>query len=466
MTLELKARPSLAARPASVLGGVRLRGWTRVGLAGGFALAATPYLIALGSPLRLLPDSVTYLSLANGVRVPSSAQVYPPGYPDLLRLAGWIGLGSAWGYVALNLVLLGVAVFAVYRMCRGSLGLTAERAAFVCLAVLLVHTISQLAPAVMSDVPYFGVAMVSLLLLCSAERESGRRRAVRLGLGACVAAAAVSIRLEGLALVPALIFVALGPVRLSRWWQVGRQDRRRGVAIGASALLSLVGLAVAVIAVSPYAHHILDTWRPHGGVGSVLSHLGREARTKLMSLGELGTQVNCCRRLDTTFGPLSGAFAPLMAVLGVALIALVAIGWRSRRRVGAIEVFTLGTAGIILSYAGADPRFWIGAVPFLIVYAIFGLDRLARFRWARGAIALYAVAFVLIGAGWLVDGVNLSTSGRDFPRLWARQFPELYGTYSVAFGEGLPSGHHRVQPVTLGLLRRYEPLARKAGGSR
>src|SRR5205085_8050128 len=171
-----------------------------------FVAAAVPYLIALCSPVRLAPDSIVYLARAHGIPDPPGFPDYPPGYPALLKGLGHVGLDTPAGLVGLNLVLLAVGLVAAYYLCRRELGLGAMTSACLCLATLLSHTTSFHAPTPMSDVPFFGVAMVCLLALSFASHRSGWRRWALLALGALLAAARVSIRTA---------VSARGPPRLS-----------------------------------------------------------------------------------------------------------------------------------------------------------------------------------------------------------------------------------------------------------
>src|SRR5438270_4675252 len=181
-----------------------------IALAALFVAAAVPYLIALWSPLRLAPDSIIYLGRAHGLPDPPGFPDYPPGYPALLKGLGQVGLDTPAGLVGLNLVLLAVGLVAAYYLCRRELGLGAMTSACLCLATLLSHTTSFYAPTPMSDVPFFGVAMICLLALSFASRRSGWQRWAFLALGALLAAAGLSIRTAGVALMAPVLFVAFG----------------------------------------------------------------------------------------------------------------------------------------------------------------------------------------------------------------------------------------------------------------
>jgi hypothetical protein len=426
-----------------------------VALGAVFAAVIVPYLLAIGGPLRLQPDSVVYLAVARSLPLPQGHQEYPFGYPAFLRALDDVGLGSAWGLVAVNLVLLAVALAVVYRLCRDPLGLSPIKSALVCLAILLSHTVSDYSPSPLSELPYFTVAMICLLALSRAERRTGRSRVTLLVVATLLMAAAVSIRTQGLALLPPVLFVAIGASNLETGWRLVREHRAIALATTPLLVVGLIAATVLVIRTTPYAHHLAYVWRDIHGVGQFLARLGDEVRTKLMSVGELAGQTNCCQKL-------APAFAPLLEVAGVLVLALVVLGWRVRPRLGAIEVFVLSTAFVVLVYAGAEPRFWLASLPFMLVYVLSAGEWLARVLVAKVALVGFLVFFGLAGAGWLADSVIASTAERRFPEVWAAsQVPNLAATYRVAFGEARPGDRMKVSSAALKELRRSEPLARR-----
>jgi hypothetical protein len=430
-----------ARRPVVALGAV-------------FAAVITPYLLAIGGPLRLAPDSVVFLAQARGLPLPHGHQVYPFGYPALLRAIDNLGLGSAWGLVTVNLFLLGVALAVVYRLGRDPFGLSPTKAALVCLAILLSRTVSLIAPSPLSELPYFAVAMICLLALTRAEQRTGRSRLTLLVLGGVLAAAAISIRTQGLALVPPVLFVAIGIPNLRSGWGLARRHRAIALASAAFLVVGLIAATVLVIRTTPYSHQLGYVWRDINGIGQLVARLHDEVRAKLMSVGELAGQTHCCAKL-------SPSFAPLLEAAGVVVLAFLVLGWRIRPRFGAIEVFVLSTALVVLVYAGGQPRFWLAALPFMIVYLLFAGERLASARVAKVALVVFLGFFGLAGAGWLVESVRISTAGRRFPDLWASQARSLAATYRVAFGEGRPGDQRNINSTALRELRLYEPLARR-----
>jgi hypothetical protein len=419
-----------------------------------YAAVIAPYVLAIGGPLRLQSDSVVYLAQALRIALPRGRQDYPFGYPTLLRVVDHVGLGSASGLVAVNLVLLAVALAVVYRLCRDPFGLSSTKAALVCLAILLSHTVSDYSPSPLSEVPYFSVAMVCLLALSRAERRTGRSRIMLLLLGGVFATAAISIRTQGLALLPPVLVAAVGSPNLRRVWRSARRHSAIALATAPLLVVGLIAATVLVIRATPYAHHLGYVWRDINGVGPLLARVRAEVATKLMSVGELAGQTNCCSKL-------APSFAPLLEAGGVLVLALLVLGWRVRPRFGAIEVFVLSTAFVVLVYAGAEPRFWLASLPFMLVYVLFAGERLARARVVKVAMVVFLIFFSLAGAGWLVYSVRMSTAGRRFPDLWASQAPELAATYRVAFGDARPGDQRKVDSAALRELRRYEPLARR-----
>jgi len=439
--------------------------WSRALLTGAAMAIAATYLVGLDSPLRMTTDSLVYLAKAVGIPPPPHSHHYPPGYSVLLHAAMHLGLGSASGFVAVNLLLLIVALLAVYRLCRRPLGLTPTGAAVVCLLLLLSHSVSQFTPFVMSDIPDLAVTLLCLLALTTAEQRAGWPRLGWLLFAAALAAAAISIRLEALALVPPLALVAVGAPRLSRLWRWSRRRPAMAIPIGAVSLLVAVAVAVLVAGATRYGHEIADSWGAGGGLVPFLGRTGFKVVLRLRTVGELASQTNCCVRLSGAFGrAVTPGFKGALLIAGLAVIALVVIGWRARRRFGAIELFLISTAVVVMAY-GALTRYWIAAFPFMIVYAYYAVRRLARFKPVKVAAVLYVVAFTVAGSAWLGEEVTISTSGRHFPSWEATAIePTLAPTYRIAFGEARPGDDRNLNPTALALLRRFEPLARDPHG--
>jgi hypothetical protein len=269
-----------------------------------------------------------------------------------------------------------------------------------------------------------------------------------------LAAAAVSIRIAGLALVPAVLVALVGSERGARYARAARRRDRTALAAALGGVVVLIVAGAVAVRVSPYWAHIASVWQPHGGADAYLNHLAIELRQKIVSLGELGSQTNCCVRAPA-------ALWPAYVLLGLAVMGLVVYGWLARRRLGPVEALVLGTAAVVLVYDGGDARFWIAALPFLLAYAFIGARRLAGLRPARYVLGLWAAAFVAIGVVWLVNSVVLTTAGRRFPAVWSREVDRVVeNSYRYTFGEAPGMSPLALSPGAVRVLRRYEPLAR------
>jgi hypothetical protein len=190
-------------------------------------------------------------------------------------------------------------------------------------------------------------------------------------------------------------------------------------------------------------------WRDIHSTGELISRVGIEAKTKVLSFGGLDTQSN-------PWGPVPSAISFLSAA---AMVLLLAVGWMARRRIGAIEAFVFSTAVVVVAYAGAVPRFWIAAFPFLVAYVLIAAERLVASLsrgWPSGC---GRSATSPSGPCWGVQSIELSTSGRQFPDRWEGQ-RAVSAAYRVAFGEGRPGDRANLMPAVVEELRRYEPLAR------
>jgi hypothetical protein len=448
---QLEPHPALrsasrASTPRSASRGIR---WTHVGIVAALVAAVVPYAVSIAGPLRLDTDSVIYLGTADHIPLPAGHQSYPPVYPWLLGAAEHVGLGSAWGFVVMQLAVFAVGLACVYLLCRRPVGLDPMRAALVCLAVLLSHRFLRLTPDLSSDVPYFTAAMLALLALTRAEERSDRARVGLLALGCGLTALAVGVRIAGVALLPAVAIAAVGQPRMKVAWRWARRRRAAAAAIAGIALVAGVLVGVLVARVTGYAHNVTWAWRDIHSTGELISRVGVEAKSKALSFGDVGDQSGASAPIPTAVSYLSAG----------AMLVLLAVGWRAHRRFGAIEAFVIGTAAVVLAYAGGYPRFWMAASPFLFAYAVIAAEQLARFRLARLALSLWALGYVVAGAAVAAHGIEQSTSGRQFPDHWEPQ-QSVVATYRVAFGEARPGDRAKVIPAELQELRRYEPLAR------
>jgi hypothetical protein len=411
-----------------------------------------PYFIALKSPLRLTPDTVVYLSLARGIatdtpfRPPGELKPGPRGYPHLLALLDRAGFGVPWAFVALNLLFLAVGLTSVYLLLRSSFAFDQATSLLVCGTTLLARDVIADAAIALSDVTFFGMAMLCLLLLQRSTHLRGLAATSMIMGAAALAAAAFEIRTIGIALWSALIFVVLSRPGIAQ----RLRESTRGQGIAAASAAGAIALALGTAAVvgimrSGYLR-IFDAQEvSSGGVFA-------QAKSKLTILGELATNIASSSR------HVPDAAHSLYYVAGALLIVLIIVGSSHRRRLGLLEVYTASTVFILLVFPGNLSRLWIPIVPMLIAYVIVAAQALVRPRLVRIGLSIYLVAFAAAGVANLEKSVRLSLSGPQFADRWTR-VPSLRAAYKVAFGQVAPASVGVIDDDALRVLRYYEPRA-------
>jgi hypothetical protein len=409
-----------------------------------------PYLIALKSPLRLTPDAVVFLSLARGIttetpfRPGEELKPGPRGYPHLLALLDRVGLGVPWAFVALNLLFLGVGLISVYLLLRSSFAFDRATTLLACGGTLLVHDVIADAAIALSDMTFFGLAMLCLLLLERSTHTGGFAATSMIMGAAALAAGAFAIRTIGIALWPTVIFVALSRFSIAQ----RLRDSTRGQLAAAASAAAAITLAVGAVAVIGIMHS--GYFRIFGAQDASPESVFGQAKAKLRVIGELATNIPGSSRYALD------AAHPLYYVAGALLIVLIIVGSIHRRRLGLVEVYTASTVLVLLAFPGNLSRLWIPIVPMLIAYVLVAARALGRRRLVRIGLSIYFVAFAAVGVASLADSVRLSLSGAQFPDRWT-SVPSLRAAYKVAFGQVTPASVGAIDQDALRVLRYYEP---------
>ncbi|MBA2708582.1 MAG: hypothetical protein H0U59_12330 [Gemmatimonadaceae bacterium] len=167
-----------------------------------FGLAAL-YLLQTITPLRLDNDSVAYLditvSLVEGTARPETG--LPLGYPAYASLLDRFGIASSISLVLSNCLFLATGLASVWHM-LGSRHEARRRwtVAIALLAVPVVRSIAMPLPEPM----FFGVSLLALAVMTAADDFDGAKRLQLLLMAIVLTAIAITTRLVGFALVPAL----------------------------------------------------------------------------------------------------------------------------------------------------------------------------------------------------------------------------------------------------------------------
>jgi hypothetical protein len=355
-------------------------------------------------------------------------------------------LGISWAFVAMNLFFLAVGLIATYILLRSSFGFTRAGAVLGCAGVLLVHDVIGVAARPLSDAPFFGVAMLCLLLLDRSRQLRGLKLVIVLTAGALLAVGAMEIRTIGIALWPTLLFAVVShpEVRPRLLYSLRRRP-----------IITTLVTAIFVTAVGAAAFAgIARTWYPRLiAVDASWIGAGEHLQRELRALGELALNVS------ETSPYISAALQPFFALAGVAVLPVIAAGVWRRRTLGVSEVFALAVSIVLIVWLEPASRLWMPILPILIGYGVVGARALAHRPIARAGVILYILLFSAVGVATLGKSVRLSLSGSSFPEQWVGDDPPLYAAYEVAFGRASAAAVGPPHPIALQILRWYEPRA-------
>ena len=414
-----------------------------------YGLVSLAYLAQIATPLRLITDGVDYLLQASsaadgfGFLVHGQPSMRPPGYPALIVILEKVGLGKSWAIVALNCLLLGVGCWTSYFLLVHSFGFDVLTAQLCCLLTLLSFVMVRNVTYPLSDVCYFGVSSLCLLLLIRAESSALLHRLTLMVASLAVLIFCIELRTIGVALLPAFVWALIGGQagarRASRW--VLRYK-------ALSALFVLLAFIVIQGAGSSLLHSRYfkfnsPIFQSRGLLGSVVSNL----RDHTTEWGELV--------LNAPTSKLPSVFAFPVRMIGLLAIGLFAYGLsRKAKRFDSVDCYVLGYACIVFAYPWYDTRLWLPLVPLLAGYMLSALRHLFSARMLRPIILAYCFLFCVFGILSLGYSTRVTFAGR--------RFPDLYGdgrfadTYRVALLGEKPRNENAVSPDALFLLRRYE----------
>lgn len=406
------------------------------------------YLLQSYSPLRLNTDAIFYLSRAASL-VDGTDFVYPNdrrplGYSYLLAGLDQVGLGVSWAFVLLNCVFVGIAVATSYALWRRHFALSRRTATLLSCLLLLSFGLIKYAAFPIADMAFFGVVPLCLLVLSEVAAARTPRPWLLLAAALALIIWSITIRTIGVALLPALAWVA---------WQVFRSGRPLTrhhlllLSLGAGVLL-----VVAVLFVTRTGY--IDELRNLHATYGLANNVSYMASSRLREWGELLVNVPMSRA--------PGFAKPLIPVLGIVAILTVLAGfYLKRNRWDPGAVFFFASVLILLIYPGNDIRYWLPVLPLLMGWTATLIRAGTRFRLVRLAAAGYVAWFVIAGMGAVFYSSRITFAGDAFPDRFGDG--SLRRTYEIAFDGGqIPPDVEKkeVNRVGLDLLFRYEPRLR------
>ena len=423
-----------------------------------FIYLIATYVVQLRSPLHVDMDSKRLLTMANSgaeghnFRGPLPHNLgydwFPIGYPAMLAGLEVAGLAKPWAYLGLNLVFAAVGVAGYAAAIRRAYGFSAIATLAVANLILLNFILLKYCCEIMTDVPFFGIAGVLIWLLVRAETSHGSRRWVLSLICLVLALASTQVRAVGVAFLPAVVWVVVGPSRHEHGtWGWIKAHRWLLIYLG---LASVVVLALGFIfLVRPeYFNEFLGQYRQ-------------------MGLGAAIANLVSCRASDLSAAvlnlPLSQTpekLRPLFSILAFCGAGVSVFGCWRRRRIDVITIFSLTFVCILALVPISAPRYWLPLVPLILAnFAIVAKDFGGRI-WFRLAGAAYVLLYLVCALGGQVWETRLSWSGESFANRY-HAMANIRATYRAAYSLDPDPDLTGLDFQTFYILRRYEPLAQR-----
>ena len=402
------------------------------------------YFLQVATPLRLHPDTVVLLSVAEtaahggGYLYHGQPTVFPPGYPTLLAFLIKVNLARVWVIVGLNVmfVMIGLLLFRdVFR----DLGFSEFSVRVVCMLSLLSFVFVKYSAIPLTDSFFFCISMAALSSMKRLMAVKFTWRGL-IGSGALVIAS-VCIRRIGVALIPALLYTIVFQSEMQLY--LLRVFRRKTTMIVLAASVAASFCALAVVWGIRTASTLLDLGALLKG-HVLLESVSGIVSFRLKELGEIAANLPY-----PALPPIVQACIPIIGVLVLSLM-VAGVAWRPQ--FGVVETYFVSYSAIILVWPFYDPRFWLPVIPLLMAYSGLALKRLAQNRITVRMVEGYVMMFVFLGISSLASDTRVSFSGSGFADLYSEG--RYHSTYCAVWPcKDLDST--KVDPDGVHLLRYY-----------
>ncbi len=403
------------------------------------------HLLQAFSPLRLDHDAVLYLRMAIGFAeaTPVAGPDFPPGYPALIALLDIAGLGSPFWFILVNWFAVAGGLYAVWRL-PGAW--TPHQRLLAIALTLLSFAVIRTVVRPLSDPLFFALSMLSLLAMSFADRDETRNRFTHLVLAAALAVLAISIRLIGVAILPALGFAVMKAVL-----RTGRARRQ----MMAASTIAVTGSAAIVIFL---ARHSLARYL--GGFGE-----GWEGNVMMLASMRFGVIL---ANLSELFMNLPHKVVPSWNVLSVAVgvvpALILLLGLRGLKGTTATGVYAAASIAILFLWPYNAVRLWVPMAPLIFLHLTRTLSEMLEgnrdMGWIRrplaGLAGVWAIWFLATGMGALAYSTLITFSGS--------RFSSLYGSNGGFSTPGQVSKNPQHNARAMEILLRYDPAqAARAG---
>lgn len=401
--------------------------------------ACSLYVVQLWTPLRLTGDSIVLLSVASsaadghGFFDHGQETHYPRGYPAMVVCLERVGAARPWGLVGLNALFLFIAFACANAVSSHYFHLSKNWAVTTVSFTALSFALIKHFTLPLTDIPFFGVSMVAVVLLVRAEKESGLLYYLFWVAALATSVLGALVRPIAIALFPSLAW------SLGAHLGFGHILQKKRVMLISCCSAAVLCCAVSILLLhTKYVQEALSVLASQG--------LGRGVRNILLyrvhEFGELALNAPASK-----LGKLSTLVWLVGAITSVALVMCL-----RHCRVGVVEVYLAAYTAIMFLWPYGDTRFWTPVLP-LIFAELFSLSRPWAFTgWKKRASMFYAAAYMLAGFAALAYSTRITFSGRDFPYRYGDY--SLRSTYEL-FYSGPGANRSHIDKPALEILQRY-----------
>lgn len=426
-------------------------------LTGFIFVVAFIYLLNVFGTLRLNGDAIILLSAAlssmdgGGRLFHGQPILYPPGYPFMVELLLATGAASQVTLVLLNLVFLLIGLACFVLLLRACFGFSQTSSIFFAGLVMLNWAYVKHTPLPLTDMPFFGIAFLSLWVIERARTARSDHMALRLFfLGWILILTAIGIRRVGISLAPVWI-AALATRPGWRQRMACASGRMKVLIIGI--LLPAFGALIAWFFATSTLQDYPETLSA-GGVGQgVITSL-------LLRATEAGEVI-----LNIPGAKIPAVWGNLLVIAGASAFALALAGLVRRWTLGVCEIYSLSYAAIMIAWPLSDSRLLIPVIPFLLAYAFIGAQSLGRGPWIGRLCVGWVILYAAAGLAALLYSARITFSGPHFPMFYGDgalrptycaflkscpvESPPAINSDALRILETFQSSRHSLAPVTL-----------------
>ena len=405
------------------------------------------YMLQAFSPLRLVGDGMDYLLQASsaadgsGFYVHGQKSMRPSGYPLLIVGLIKMGMGKPWAIVALNCFFLALGCLATYLISRKAFELKKEGASLVCLLTMLSFVIVRQAAQPLSDICFFGLSAICLLLIIQAEEHKENKWWV-LGLAGVLLAFCIEVRTIGIALVPPFLWVLFGGTptfsRIPDWTRKHRVACF-GILLVAGSVMILAGRQALH---SRYLQFTEPIFVNRGFARSLWANLTDHSK-------EWGEII-----LNLPVSKLPRGMAIPVQLLGLlALLIFSVVLWQQRKKFTVVLCYISAFSAIVLAYPWFDTRLWLPVLPFIFIYLFMALKGTVNATAFRTVIMTWCLVYALCGLAGLAYSTRLTFLS---PESFAKTYGDgnLRAAYRVVY-QGTAPNEKNANADAIYLLRRY-----------